>query len=84
MSKKLNLVELRDVLTRNFAQRAIDYEDTAAMAYISTMVEEIVRKGEDPTHYELAFIESEYPEYIEEDDSAKMVVRKRLQLRKIA
>lgn len=70
-------------ITTEFAHKLAEYEDSAAFAYLDAMMSELKEKGEDPTQYELLFIESEYPEYVEDGDSAKMVVRKRLQLRKI-
>lgn len=84
MEDDMNLVDIHDTFTKKFANKIADYEDSAAYAYVTTMAEELTRRGEDLTKYELVFIESENPEIVAEEDSMKMVARRRLQLRKIA
>lgn len=79
----MNLVDIHNTFAKKMAHKLADYEDSAAYAYVTTMVEELTKRGEDLTQYELVFIESEYPEVVEEDDKMKMVARRRLQLRKI-
>ena len=81
---RITLAQMHTKLTTEFAHKLADYEDSAAFAYMDSMMSVLKEKGEDPTQYELAFIESEYPETVEIEDGLKMVVRKRLQLRKIA
>jgi uncharacterized protein (UPF0297 family) len=83
MSDRLTAAQIHEKITVEFAHKLADYQDSAAFAYLDAMITELKERGEDPTQYELLFIESETPEYVEEENSAKMVVRKRLQLRKI-
>lgn len=80
----MSLVDIHDVFTKKMAHKITDYEDSAAYAYVMTMMEEVKKRGEDPANYELVFIESDHPEIIQEKDNYKMVARRRLQLRKIA
>lgn len=80
---RLTVATLHNRITTEFAQKLADYEDSAAFAYLDAMVTELKERGEDITQYELAFIESETPEMVETENGVKMVVRKRLQLRKI-
>ena len=79
----MNLVDIHNTFTKKLAHKVADWEDSAAYAYVDNMMQELRQRGEDPTQYEVCIIESETPEVIEEEGSSKMVIRRRLQLRKI-
>ena len=56
----MNLVESMDLITRDLAHQVAEYTASGVYAYLQLEIEELRKKGEDLTKYEIVFITNDH------------------------
>lgn len=76
---KMNVREMMNTITTEYVHKIRDYEDSTCYAYLKFQFEHLVEIGEDPSEYEVIFLQDEEPKYTDKG----MKITKRFRLSKI-